>query len=212
MSVSAPSDCSCLVLVHLILQETSDQAVTIAFDVPCCCILLEPLICLSIVIDRCRVKTELSDLLKNRSRQDRPTTGWCALSTSLNDLQISVWLLILDGALASRNVMPKFGTLTACAQASYPQSSAFHFFRDNPKNAEIRHFGDNGGEFINLHLARYCEDHGITFTRGRPYRKNDTCFVEQKNGHVVRRAVATCATTATRNWLPSTRCIAPSAC
>ncbi len=48
---------------------------------------------------------------------------------------------------------------------------------------------DNGGEFINHHLARYCENHAITFTRGRPYRKNDTCYVEQKNGHVVRRAV-----------------------
>ena len=48
---------------------------------------------------------------------------------------------------------------------------------------------DNGGEFINHHLLRYCEAHGITFTRGRPYRKNDTCYVEQKNGHVVRRAV-----------------------
>lgn len=48
---------------------------------------------------------------------------------------------------------------------------------------------DNGSEFINYHLLSYCEAHGITFTRGRPYRKNDTCYVEQKNGHVVRRAV-----------------------
>jgi hypothetical protein len=48
---------------------------------------------------------------------------------------------------------------------------------------------DNGSEFINYHLLSYCETHGITFTRGRPYRKNDTCYVEQKNGHVVRRAV-----------------------
>ena len=48
---------------------------------------------------------------------------------------------------------------------------------------------DNGSEFINHHLLRYCEAHGITFTRGRPHRKNDTCYVEQKNGHVVRRAV-----------------------
>ena len=48
---------------------------------------------------------------------------------------------------------------------------------------------DNGSEFINHHLARYCVDHGITFTRGRPYHKNDACYVEQKNGHVVRRAV-----------------------
>lgn len=48
---------------------------------------------------------------------------------------------------------------------------------------------DNGSEFINHHLVRYCAAHGITFTRSRPYRKNDTCYVEQKNGHVVRRAV-----------------------
>lgn len=48
---------------------------------------------------------------------------------------------------------------------------------------------DNGSEFINHHLVRYCAAHGITFTRSRPYRKNDTCYVEQKNGQVVRRAV-----------------------
>jgi hypothetical protein len=48
---------------------------------------------------------------------------------------------------------------------------------------------DNGGEFINNHLLRYCNEHEITFTRSRPYRKNDNCFVEQKNYSVVRRAV-----------------------
>jgi len=48
---------------------------------------------------------------------------------------------------------------------------------------------DNGGEFINNHLLRYCTEHEITFTRSRPYRKNDNCFVEQKNYSVVRRAV-----------------------
>jgi len=40
---------------------------------------------------------------------------------------------------------------------------------------------DNGAEFINAHLLRYCEQNRITFTRSRPYRKNDSCFVEQKN-------------------------------
>lgn len=48
---------------------------------------------------------------------------------------------------------------------------------------------DNGSEFINGHLLRYCDDRQITFTRSRPYRKNDNCFVEQKNYSVVRRAV-----------------------
>ena len=48
---------------------------------------------------------------------------------------------------------------------------------------------DNGSEFINAHLLNYCEQEHITFTRARPYRKNDNCFVEQKNYSVVRRAV-----------------------
>ena len=48
---------------------------------------------------------------------------------------------------------------------------------------------DNGSEFINDHLFRYCRENKITFTRSRPYRKNDNCFVEQKNYSVVRRAV-----------------------
>ena len=48
---------------------------------------------------------------------------------------------------------------------------------------------DNGAEFINHHLKRYCDDRGITFTRCRPYKKNDQCHVEQKNGAVVRPLV-----------------------
>lgn len=48
---------------------------------------------------------------------------------------------------------------------------------------------DNGSEFINNHLKRYCEKDKITFTRARSHRKNDNCFVEQKNYSVVRRAV-----------------------
>lgn len=48
---------------------------------------------------------------------------------------------------------------------------------------------DNGGEFINHHLVRYCRTEHITFTRSRPYRKNDTCYVEQKNWSIVRRFV-----------------------
>jgi hypothetical protein len=48
---------------------------------------------------------------------------------------------------------------------------------------------DNGSEFINEHLYGYCEDEKITFTRARAYRKNDNCYVEQKNYSVVRRWV-----------------------
>jgi len=48
---------------------------------------------------------------------------------------------------------------------------------------------DNGSEFINAHLLRYCEEHEITFTRSRPWRKNDSCYVEQKNYTAVRKYV-----------------------
>lgn len=48
---------------------------------------------------------------------------------------------------------------------------------------------DGGGEFINKDLIEHCRDERITFTRARPWRKNDSCYVEQKNYSVVRRLV-----------------------
>ena len=48
---------------------------------------------------------------------------------------------------------------------------------------------DNGSEFINHNLYAYCQREGITFTRSRPYKKNDSAHVEQKNWSVVRRLV-----------------------
>lgn len=48
---------------------------------------------------------------------------------------------------------------------------------------------DNGSEFLNGELIAYCQREEISFTRGRPYKKNDQCFVEQKNGAVVRQLV-----------------------
>jgi hypothetical protein len=40
---------------------------------------------------------------------------------------------------------------------------------------------DNGSEFINHSLLSWCDSRRISFTRTRPYKKNDNCFVEQKN-------------------------------
>jgi hypothetical protein len=47
---------------------------------------------------------------------------------------------------------------------------------------------DNGSEFINHHLLRWCNDRQITFTRGRPNHKNDQAHVEQKNWTEVRKS------------------------
>lgn len=48
---------------------------------------------------------------------------------------------------------------------------------------------DNGSEFINDTLLRYCQSEQITFTRSRPYQKNDQAHVEQKNWSVVRHTI-----------------------
>ncbi len=48
---------------------------------------------------------------------------------------------------------------------------------------------DNGSEFVNACLLGWCQRRGLRFTRGRPYRKNDQAWVEQRNGLLVRRLV-----------------------
>ena len=57
-----------------------------------------------------------------------------------------------------------------------------------PLPVRILH-SDNGSEFINNALMVWCTQHGITLTRSRGSKKNDNCFVEQKNGATVRKTV-----------------------
>lgn len=58
--------------------------------------------------------------------------------------------------------------------------------RDNLPFPMLGIDSDNGGEFINHQLL---DQNKIKFTRSRPYRKNDNCFVEQKNFDIVRKTV-----------------------
>jgi hypothetical protein len=72
------------------------------------------------------------------------------------------------------------------------QETVFHALQRLQADLPFRILGldsDNGTEFINRALLDYCANQGITFTRSRPYLKNDTCHVEQKNWAVVRRLV-----------------------
>ena len=57
------------------------------------------------------------------------------------------------------------------------------------RSRDFRIDSDNGSGFINAHLLRYCEAEGITFTRGRAYRKDDQAHVERKNHTAVRLLV-----------------------
>ena len=48
---------------------------------------------------------------------------------------------------------------------------------------------ENGNEFINYALLDVCKENQITFTRSRPYKKNDQAHVEERNGSIVRRVI-----------------------
>lgn len=48
---------------------------------------------------------------------------------------------------------------------------------------------DNGTSFINYYVYDYAKSEKLEFSRSRPYRKNDNCFVEQKNSQNVRKIV-----------------------
>jgi hypothetical protein len=48
---------------------------------------------------------------------------------------------------------------------------------------------DSGSEFINLVGINWCQDNRIDLSRSRPSKKNDNCFVEQRNLVVVRKYV-----------------------
>lgn len=48
---------------------------------------------------------------------------------------------------------------------------------------------DNGSEFINQQLVRFTKEQRLSFTRSRPYKKNDNAHVEQKNRFLVRDIV-----------------------
>jgi hypothetical protein len=68
-------------------------------------------------------------------------------------------------------------------------SEAIHRMRQRLPFPLLGINSDNGSEFINDLLYRYCLDEKITFTRSRPYKKNDQAHVEQKNWSVVRHTV-----------------------
>jgi len=48
---------------------------------------------------------------------------------------------------------------------------------------------DTGSEFINWHLKEWCDEHTppVRLTRSEPGKKNDNMYVEERNGHVVRK-------------------------
>jgi len=48
---------------------------------------------------------------------------------------------------------------------------------------------DTGSEFINRFVIGWCTDENIKLSRSRPGKKNDNMYVEERNGHVIRKHV-----------------------
>jgi hypothetical protein len=48
---------------------------------------------------------------------------------------------------------------------------------------------DCGSEFLNQFVIKWTEDNNMEFTRSRSYHKNDNAYVEQKNGHIIRKEI-----------------------
>ena len=48
---------------------------------------------------------------------------------------------------------------------------------------------DSGSEFINQAAIAWCAQHRIALSRSRPHKKNDNCYIEQRNLVIVRKYV-----------------------
>ena len=92
-------------------------------------------------------------------------------------------LCAVDVASGWTECLPVFG------KGQWRVGGAIHRMRQRLPVPLLGLDSDNGSEFINKHLYTYCQKEGITFTRSRAYKKNDSCHVEQKNGNVIRRFV-----------------------
>jgi len=67
--------------------------------------------------------------------------------------------------------------------------NALDLMRSNCPISFVEIHPDNGSEFINHALVKYCKELHLGFSRSRPGKKNDNCYVEQKNFDAVRKLV-----------------------
>ena len=56
-------------------------------------------------------------------------------------------------------------------------------FKDIEKSLPFKFLAinsDSGSEFLNKNMLQFTQGRSISFSRSRPYKKNDNCYVEQK--------------------------------
>ena len=138
--------------------------------------------------------TKPGTLLKNQIRShlgglDEKRPGFCESIWWTNDGRYFVEVPS-PGHLCFTDVVSAGPNVSRCGNKA--QQHVFAAIQPHSSGCLSRCLGidsDNGAEFINDQLYRYCLQEQITFTRGRAGRKNDNPYVEQKNWSVVRRAV-----------------------
>lgn len=67
------------------------------------------------------------------------------------------------------------------SRGQYPTLEALEKIRKRTPFSWLEIHPDNEAAFINAHLFKYCQKEQISFSRSRPNKKNDNCYVEQKN-------------------------------
>lgn len=61
------------------------------------------------------------------------------------------------------------------------------YIKDNLDIPWFHAHPDCGSEFLNQYVIKWADDNKMKFTRSRSYHKNDNAYVEQKNGHIIRK-------------------------
>jgi len=106
------------------------------------------------------------------------TVAHCG-DTLLGDFAYS--LSAIDSAVYWTNTRAQWNkgeTATAMSMNSIRRFLPFPWLLAHP---------DTGTEFINWNVKQWCDTHGIAMSRSEPSKKNDNMYVEERNGHVVRK-------------------------
>ena len=125
---------------------------------------------------------------KTSAEQDRTTPGQeqidcvehCGTSASGDYVNSLSAVDIFSGWWEGEAVMGKGQERALIATDAARKRSPFEWKEMHP---------DNGGNILNIHVYNYAQENGIAMSRSRPYKKNDNCFVEQKNSTHVRQVV-----------------------
>jgi len=104
----------------------------------------------------------------------------CGTSTAGEYVNSMSFVDVCSGWWESEAVMGKGQQRAFEALKTIRKRLPFHLLGIHP---------DNQSNLINYHVYRYAEKENIEFTRSRPYKKNDNCFVEQKNWTHIRKIV-----------------------